>query len=73
MDAGETAGGGPDGIGRMHAVLGREDAAGEGTVSEFFGWAGIKVARPGGLPVHIIHPIAICKRPPRVDAGEQSG
>jgi hypothetical protein len=72
MDVGETAGGGPDGIRRMHAVLGREDAAGEGTVSEFFGWAGIKAARRGP-PGHIIHLIAIRNRAPRLDGGQPSG
>src|SRR5215213_2822921 len=45
---------GPDGIGRMQAVLGREDAAGEGTVSEFFGWEGIEVARRRPAGAH--HP-----------------
>jgi hypothetical protein len=31
------AGGGPDGSCRMPEILGREDAAGEGTASAFFG------------------------------------
>jgi len=32
-----TAGGGPEASGRMPEILGREDAAGEGTASAFFG------------------------------------
>ncbi len=56
-------GGGPDGLGRMYAVLGRSAAAGEGTGSAFLGRG--RSSRRGGDPCgHIIHLIAIGKRRP---------
>jgi hypothetical protein len=67
MAANATAGGGPEAIGRMPEILGRQAAAGEGTESRIFRRDGIVGSGRGRSPGQIIHLIAIGKRQPGHD------